>query len=103
MTTARQRSPPCVAAAASDLLRDDARHHLANVGSGALAGRSLEPVFVEDLVVDHVAKSQLPLHRPVGEALLGTPDDIHCVAGVRPETPRDYGLVQRPTGELRGL
>src|SRR5438874_13488314 len=114
MSTARQRSPPCTAAAASrerrdgaprtraaapkaaatsDLLRDDARHHLPDVGSGSVAGGGLEAVFVEDLVVDHVTKSQFPLHRPVGEALLGAQHDVRRVAGVGPETPGYHGCV----------
>src|SRR5256886_8072269 len=97
MSTARQRSPPCTAAAASreqrdgaprtraaaptaaatsDLLRDDARHHLPDVGSGSVAGGGLEAVFVEDLVVDHATKTQLPLHPPGGEALLGAQPHI---------------------------
>src|SRR5207237_6048213 len=121
MSTARQRSPPCTAAAASreradgaprtraaaptaaatsDLLRGGARSHLPDVGSGAVAGGGLEAVLVEDLVVDHVTQAQLPLHRPVGEALLGAQHDIRCVAGVGPETPRDHGCVQRPAAEL---
>src|SRR5437763_3538579 len=124
MSTARQRSPPCTAAAASrerrngaprtraaaptvaatsDLFRDDARHHLPDVGSGSVAGGSLQAVFVEDLVVDHVTEAQLPLHRPVGEALLGAQHDIRCVAGVGPETPRDHGDVEFSTAELRVL
>src|SRR2546430_17577581 len=77
MSTARQRSPPCTAAAASreqrdgaprtraaaptaaatsDLLRDDARHHLPDVGSGSVAGGGLEGGFVENLGVGHGTK-----------------------------------------------
>src|SRR2546430_17176205 len=90
MSTARQRSPPCTAAAASreqrdgaprtraaaptaaatsDLLRDDARHHLPDVGSGSVAGGGLEAGFVQDLVVGPVAAAQIPPPRPRGGTL----------------------------------
>src|SRR2546430_14107566 len=123
MSTARQRSPPCTAAAASreqrdgaprtraaaptaaatsDLLRDDARHHLPDVGSGAVAGGGLEAGFVEDLGGDHGTKAQFPPPRPGGEALPRAPHHIPRGAGGWPERPCDHGCVTRPaprTGE----
>src|SRR2546423_15703961 len=94
MSTARQRSPPCTAAAASreqrdgaprtraaaptaaatsDLLRDDARHHLPDVGSGSVAGGGLEAGFVGDLVQEPVTAAPRPPHRAGRGGLLRPP------------------------------
>src|SRR2546430_15443120 len=105
MSTARQRYPPCAAAAASrerprtraaalratatsDLVRDDARHHLPDVGSGSVAGGSLQAGFAEDLGGGHATGGQLPLPRPVGETPPRAPHDIPRRAGGGAATPR---------------
>src|SRR5205085_7338235 len=99
----RGRLPPVDGGGASELLGNDARHHRADVGPGALAGGGPAGVLVEDLVVDHVTESELPLHRPIGEAFLRAPDHLGRARGFRSETPRHHGLVQRPTVQLRVL
>src|SRR2546430_14107568 len=117
MSTARQRSPPCTAAAASreqrdgaprtraaaptaaatsDLLRDDARHHLPDVGSGAVAGGGLEAGFVESLARAPLMQGPDPAHQPVGDALPGAQAQIPPVARGWPRTAGQHRAVTRP-------
>jgi hypothetical protein len=65
----------------SELVGDDTRDNHANVASGPDAHLTLAHVFVENLIMDYVTKLQLPVSRPIDEALLGAPDDLDGAEG----------------------
>jgi len=60
----------------SEFIGDDPCHSYAKIGSSSKAYLTLAHIFVENLIVDDVTKLQFPVSRPVGEALLGTPDNL---------------------------
>lgn len=66
---------------ASEFLWDDTRHCYANVGSSANARVSLAHVFIKDLIVHYIPKLYFPPGRPIGQALLGAPDDVSGTNG----------------------
>src|SRR6516164_2249676 len=97
MTAEQHAAPP---ASESDVVGDHPRDNDAHVSFGAFSGSTLARVFVEDQVMNDIAKLQLAVGRPVRETLFCAPDNLGSTTSLRTEVPCHDALIERSRVQL---